>query len=239
MRNKRIFRWIVLTAVIALLLGMLSSNAAEDKVFFTAINDNLLELKDSTMPLYYKEAYYMPLSVFNDSSIGIWCSYNKDIYKLTFYNKKNTLIFDLRLDYAYDNEQQYRQSIIPVNGTLYVPAAFVCSMFGIDFNYINAAPVPILRIVSNSETDSYNFRVRNNDKMRELYYKYMGINPSPSQPQTSSGGKPSQEPSGHESGDVYFTFDCRTGDRLTEILNALDAKKIKAAFFLTRRCHRG
>ncbi len=238
MKHRAFLKWLALTAVFVAFFAFLSTYAEGDELYFTAINDELLDLKDSTMPYRVYDQFYVPYTIFDDLSLGVFYSYNKDIYKLTFYNKHNTLIFDLLMSVAYNDEQQYRQRVISRNDTLYIPIEFVCSQFGLSLSHINAAPITILRVISGSSLDSVAFRQKNAARMTEEYKDYMGLNsvspsktptPSPSQ-SIGPGTSPSQPPKNNDQ-HVYIAFAGSSGSELSGILDILDRHGLKASFF--------
>ena len=64
-------RWVsfCLLAVLALGLMIPSVFADDDTIFFTAVNNTLLELTAETMPVNHNSLIYVPCSVFNSISI--------------------------------------------------------------------------------------------------------------------------------------------------------------------------
>jgi len=237
MKTRNFCKWAVLTVVLALLIGFLPSHAAVSDPYFTAVNDTLLKLSDDTMPFSLDGRYYVPYTVFDDLSLGVSYTYNKKQYTLTFYNRNNTLVFDLLQNYAYDLDQQYWESAISKNNTLYIPIEFVCEEFGLEFTYISPvfSSIPILRIVSESNLDDYSFQLKHSRRLiaeRNAYYKTpspsasASPSPSPGQPQTT----PEQDDKPEK---VCLTVDCETADGIGEVLDLLDQYGVKAVFFLS------
>ena len=244
--KKQYIAWSLLLVIIfTMLAGSLPANAVGE-VCFTAVNDTIRPLNDSTLPVMRGGLLYLPYTVFGDSSLGIYYSYNRDYYTLTFYNKTNTLTFDLLNYLAYDSMQQYDYRVIYRNDTMYVPAAFVSNYFGITYTYMNAAPAPIVRLVTTSTISTYDFKNSRRDEMNELYGIYMGKTTEPTEPSSSDTlEKPSTEPNGTteptEPSDptepestvkvVYLTFDDGPNMYTSGLLDVLDEYGVKATFF--------
>lgn len=237
MRRRAVLKWVALTAALVLLIGFLPSHAAADDVYFTAVNDTLKKLNNATMPFSQDGRYYMPYTIFDELALGVSYTYNKKGYTLTFYNKDNTLVFDLLQNYAYDLDQQYWESAIFRNNTLYIPIEFVCDEFNLKFSYISPtfSSIPILRIVSESNLDDYTFQLKHSGRLiseRNEYYNQSNPNnpaspsPTPGKPQTSPGQDP-------ELTEVCLTFDCETAEGIAETLDLLDQYGVKAVFFLS------
>jgi hypothetical protein len=61
-----------LLAVLLTVGFLLLPSAAEDSIFFTAINNTLLELTDDTMPVSYNSVIYVPSSLFNSTALDTY-----------------------------------------------------------------------------------------------------------------------------------------------------------------------
>lgn len=233
MNRMKFRKWAVLVLALVLLFGVLSSSAEEDNIYFTAVNDTLKKLQASTMPYYYNDEYYVPYTIFDDLSLGVFYSDNSEKnHTLALYNRYNTLIFQLLLEYSYDNNQQYRERAISHNNTLYIPIKFVCERFGLKYQLIKT-PIPVIRVVSDAKLDANEFKDKYYDRIISEGRDFLNLNqsPSPSVPVTSVSPPPSKEPT--LAPEVYLTFDCKTPDGLKEMIGTLDKHKISATFFLT------
>lgn len=238
MKARGIVSWTAVFLALLVLAGSVKTMAAEDTLYFTAVNDEVKDLTDATMPYVVYEKFYVPYTIFNDRSLGVYYSYNRQKYTLTFYNKYNTLTFDLLMFVAYDSEQQYRQRVVSHNGTLYIPIEFVCSKFNLAFTHINAAPVTILRIVSDSQLDSVQFRIQNSERLKDEYLEYKGLNPSaspsPSAPASPSPSIPVNSPTPPAEvmqKVLYLGISGSPTEYTMDLLDLLDRYGVKATFF--------
>lgn len=217
--------------LVAAVLGGLSA-LADDEIYFTGVNDKVLPLNDETMPYVWNDKYYVPYTVF-DTSLGIYSSYNREDYTLTFWNRENVLTFDFLKTVAYDGTKQYSERGVWKNDTIYVPAEFICERFGLYFEHINAPAATILRIVSESSLDSIAFREWVGADLLKYYREYTGYySPSPGTAQS-----PTPTPSTNTEPEikvVYLTFNGGSGDYAADILDVLDEYEMKVTFFMTR-----
>nr|MBQ4317871.1 polysaccharide deacetylase [Clostridia bacterium] len=242
MKRNFFTRSLLLLIIVGMVVGVLPANAVGE-VCFTAVNDTIRPLSESTLPVMRNGTLYLPYTVFGDPSLGIYYSYNRDYYTLTFYNKTGTLTFDVLNYLAYDSVQQYDYRVIYRNDTMYVPAAFVSSYFGVTYTYMNAAPAPIVRLVTSSTVSTYDFKNNNRDRMNELYGIYIGKTepveptenpniqpPEPSGRPGSSGSTDPIEPE-NEVKVAYITFDDGPNKYTSGLLDVLDEYDMKATFF--------
>lgn len=232
MNKTKFCKWAALVAALVLVFALISSSAEEDGAYFTAVNDTLKKLEASAMPFFSDGDYYVPYTIFDDLSLGVFYSDNSEKnHTLALYNRNNTLIFQLLFEYSYDNNQQYREKAIRHNNTLYIPIKFVCERFGLKFQVINT-PIPVIRVISDANLDANEFRDKFYDRIMTEGRDYLNPaqSPSPSIPVTGSPG-PSDEPA--VTPEVYLSFDCSAPDGLRELMTVLDNHKINATFFLT------
>lgn len=138
---------ILLLAAVILTLAMLPVSAAEDTVFFTAVNNTLLDLTAETMPVKYASMIYVPSSVFNSNALGTNAFYSRSTQTVLISDGDRVLYFDMSLGNSYDSEEEeYRYAAIYVNDTAYVPAYFVASFFDLEYSYIRQEGKHIVRL---------------------------------------------------------------------------------------------
>lgn len=243
MNRKTNYRFVTAVLVLVLAVAVIPSLAEGEDIYFTAVNDTLNKLDAATMPFYDKDQYYVPYKIFDDLSLGVYYTYNKENHTLTFFNRRNTLIFQLLLGYSYDNNQQYRESAVNKNNTLYIPIKFVCERFGLDFQVIKT-PVQVIRVVSDAELSQNEFKDKFYNRIVSEGKDYLGTGqdttPSPGTP-TYPGVSPTPSDGPKVIPEVYLSFDCfLTGDKESEkrdglknLLDTLEEHGVTAAFFLT------
>lgn len=139
MKKKRIAALCALGLAAACVLGLLSPAlaAARKTIYFTAVNDTILELRDETMPFLANGELYVPYDVFDPNTtgikLGIFASYGDNVVVL--YDRTNgALVFDLTQDTATSSVgDKYTKRAIRHNSTIFVPVDVVVTYFGLDW----------------------------------------------------------------------------------------------------------
>ena len=131
-------RWIVFCLLAALAVGlMIPSVFADETVYFTAVNNTLLELSAETMPVVQNSMIYVPSSVFNTRSLSTWAYYSRGGQSVLISDGTKELYFDMSAGNSHDREENtYQYAAIYANDTAYVPAFFVADYFGLGYSYI-------------------------------------------------------------------------------------------------------
>ena len=137
-------RRIIALAACALLLAQMAAvpAGAAETVYFTAVNRNVLELSDSTMPFWSGGYLYVPTSVFTgvgkDLGVGMVQSLNPEKPTVTLYGgdaEFHSLVFDLNKDFAVDDEGNlYFQPPILRGGVVFLPISLVARVFGLIYS---------------------------------------------------------------------------------------------------------
>lgn len=138
MRHKE--KWAALVLALALLVQPLLLPAqAAPTVYFTAVNDYVLELSDDTMPFWSGGYLYLPSTIFTGSvgrQLGI--SYSRYVNRQTvilYSSDTHALIFDLANNTTKDNQgNAYAQTAILRGGVVFVPEPVITSF--------SASPAP-------------------------------------------------------------------------------------------------
>ena len=243
-RKHSLVGWLL--ALTLCVTALLPQRTAAADLYFTSINDNLLPLSSSTMPLWYGGTLYVPYTVFDarytGMEIGISSSYSKNYNSVTFYssylNRAKMLVFDMSTGTCYNEytKEGLNGHAILKNGFPYVPIGTVCRFFGLDYTY-NAIPTVdqgyLVRIKDPSAVLS---DARFMDAAANLFNKRLkeynqSIVPSaPPEPEKKPESAPPPKPVGSVS--TYLGVLCRDQDGLPIILDTLDRYGVKAMFFL-------
>lgn len=112
--------------------------AAADTVYFTAINENVLELTDATMPFWSGGYLYMPSSVVDKLDLGLSPNLLKG--KLILYAMKDRgqyLIFDITNGTVTDGQNNgYYPGAVQRNGAVFLPVSVVAKFFALSYSNI-------------------------------------------------------------------------------------------------------
>ena len=221
---------------LCLALALLSPGVtAAGPVYFWGVNDTLVPLSDQTVPRYYGGNIYMPYTIFTvaDTGINVFCAAANDLSSILLYNSEKRLKFDVSSATIYDQDNvQYNYSAKTVNGTVYLPAEFVCSFFGLTLTIIQAEPASVVRIKSASAVyNDATFVGINKDEIQSSYYSYFGIESS-GDPDSSSSAPSDTDTQTYEQVTVYLTFSELNAGQLDLLLDILDTSDFKCGIFV-------
>lgn len=140
--------------ILCLAIGFLGIFAeANTTVYFTAINDKLLELSDDTMPIMENGIVYVPVkTVFNNSTLKVYYQYYRTTQELCLYSGSKELYFNMSTGIVYDEngDKQGSYKALYRNSQYYVPGAFAANFFDLNFSVISAEPASIVRVKSDA-----------------------------------------------------------------------------------------
>ena len=137
--RKKIAAWILCVLMVFQLSAPPSAKAA-DYVYFVAVGENILPLSDKTMPFWSGGYLYIASSIITGSVrdiLDISCIRNQNQKRLVVYSVKDaeSLFFEWEKDYATDKEGNvYYPGAIYKNGEVFVPAALVARLFGLQYS---------------------------------------------------------------------------------------------------------
>ncbi len=165
---KRFWTAFGTVAMIAILLALPRADAAPS-IHFTALNDYLLPLNTGTIPIVRNGSVYIPYSVFRERNIGVSVS-SRTSDALVLYGRQKILTFDLTAGNAYDLETTYSAQAVARNGTIYVPAYFVCQYFNLEYSYLTTDYGTVVRMKNLDADLNDNAFVRANVRLMQQYY---------------------------------------------------------------------
>lgn len=166
---------LALAVLLSVQLAPVRGQAVLDGVYFTAANEQLLEMNAATMPFWsWEEILYVPVSMFQGTDLGIFYVFNNSLQTAVLYTTKTDLRFDLPNQTCISKEGKvYDAFAIEKNGQIFVPVDLVCYHFGLDYNLTETELVPLLRVVSPSSVlDDISFIDAALNQMRDRYSRY-------------------------------------------------------------------
>lgn len=224
------------------------SASAENIIFFTAVNNTLLELTKETMPVDYGSLIYVPSSIFNSRALGTYSLYSRGAQKVLISDGDKLLYFDMSAGNSYDNEDTtYRYEAIYVNDTAYVPALFVAQYFDIGYSYIRRSERHIVRLTKGSVLSDDDFFSAASSLMEAHMTAFQNsgeapptappMPPTPTRSPPSPGASPQPSPSAPPETDrsavtVRLCF-LGFGENSAAVLDALDEDSAPACFFVS------
>ncbi len=154
-------RLVSMLCVLSLLVTLFVPIRATENVCFTAVNDRILPLTASTMPVWSYGLLYVPYSVFDSGSTGVALgtssTYNKSTGMVSVFSLQKMIVFDIAAGTCTD---QHTGTTLPVraiirNGTAYLPISHICSVFGLNYVYLNTDYGYLIRITNYNKNDEH------------------------------------------------------------------------------------
>lgn len=173
---------------------------ADDTVYFTAVNDQLLPLNDETMPFWSGGLLYVAHTDPIYSELGISCSLSIDNQLVVVYKRRKVIWCELTTNTIYDNDDIY--TFYPgkaiVRGSLvFLPVETLCAAFGMSYSYNKVTNGYLVRLKNDSVTLSdATFLDAAGQAMATRYAQYVRSH-APSDPdpaQTDDPPAPSNDP---------------------------------------------
>ncbi len=227
-----------LFCALALLAGLAAPVSAAPTVYFTGIDETVLDLSDATMPFWANRSLYVPGTVFNAQSLGTAFSYNPYRGRAVVYRKDLpyvALLFDLNRNSVDDNDGYgYYPPAIVRNGIAFVAVNLVCSYFGLTASTTKVANGYLVRVCGpDAVLSDRNFAEAATYTMDLRYQQYLAAREAAQEQAPPSGEDPDPDPPSGEDREVALCF--RPGSRtvLVSLLDALDAAGAAGTFCLT------
>lgn len=240
--KSRLRRFTVLLIATLALLPVLSPvpvrASSTSGVYFTAINDQLMDLSYDDMPFYSNGVLYVSSRLFEGGELGLSYGRNVNLGLATLYMQGSDLDlrFDLAGQTAYDKQYNvYNGYAIEKGGVVFFPLNLVCRYFGLSWSYNETDTIPLIRVKSSAVILS-DPRFLNAAKtlMQTRYDDFVRDQSTPSQPGSTTTDVPKPDPppeppvQAAEGQKVYLLFD---GRDIPDVLPALG--NTQAAFLLT------
>ena len=236
---KKTITAILIIALIAVAIAFPSF--AANTVYFTSVNNILMQLDDDTMAINYGGTIYLPYSVFNSHELSTFAVYSQSAQIVTVFGNGVQLYFNLQDGTTYDTfDTTYRQRAISSNGRIYLPAAFTAEYFGITYSVISGNKYgTIIRMTVGNTLDDDTFSSAASALMKSRLDAYNKSKATPT-PTTSPTPTPTRTPTpsgsnneDHSNVDVHLSFWGIDVENTPRILSALQSKTDSAAFFVT------
>lgn len=241
--GKKFLGAVLILAVCLSVLLPLPVRAAD--ICFTAIDESVLKLTNESMPVWSGGVLYAPYTTFNESDNGIskWgiqTSYSKTGNKVTVFDTRRFLEFDLKTGTCWDDLTgiAYSGGAIVRGGRPYLPVGIVCEHFGLTYSYREIEQGSLLRIKTNKAVipDSrFPDAADNvlNHRLKEYNQSQAGSTPTTGTPVPQTPGqKPPVE--NDQSVNTYLAFRCEDAEHLEAVLLVMDGMREKGMFFLER-----
>lgn len=254
-KNRRISMLVLLALLAGLLFGLPGVRAAEDDVYFTAVNNTLLSLEADTMPVKLNSMIYIPYSAVSTNALGTYSLYSRSTQTVLVSDGDKILYFDMGAGNSYDSDgETYRYAAAYIHDTAYIPAYFVASFFSMRYAYIRSDYGHIVRLCVGDTLSDEDFVLAAAQMMQTRLNQYLQAiatpTPAPTPvPTPTPTARPTPTPAptpyappvvspaptpDHDRSEVrvYLSF-LGLGEETAAILDALEAADYPACFFAT------
>lgn len=232
---KRRMRRLAAFAVTLLLFVCLlpgQGQASSSGVYFTAANENLMELNSETMPFYANGVLYVSSRLFEGTDLGVSYARHAALGLATLYTSTQDLRFDLAGQVAYDKQSNfYSGYAIERGNVVFFPLKLVCQYFDLTWSYSETDFVPLIRVKSGSVVLSdRDFIYAATSLMSDRYNEYRrGQTSQPGRPSvTDPPVVPDPPVQAAEGQKAYLLFD---GEDAMDLLPVLEG--VQATFLLS------
>ena len=145
----------LLMAALLLIAVLPPRSGAAPTVYFTSVNDTILNLNDETMPFWQGGTLYVPHTAFDDGKmpreLGIYCSYNREKQLVTLIQSRRVMIADIAAGTIYDRDETYYAGKAIVRGDIaFLPVDSVAKYFGLQYSYTKVTNGYLVRIRDSS-----------------------------------------------------------------------------------------
>lgn len=223
----------LLAAILLVSLSASGQAAAPSGVYFTAANEQLMDLSAEHMPFYSNTVLYVSSRLFDGTELGVSYARSTSLGVAMLYNSSTDLRFDLAGQTAYDKQGNlYSGYAIEQGGVVFFPLNLVCRYFGLSWSYNETGIAPLIRVKNSSVILSdAAFIDAASSLMRDRYSDYerslSAAVPSPG-PSTDPADTPIQAAEGQI---VYPILSAQSSQEVLEILEPL--RGVQATFLLT------
>lgn len=222
--------------LLTLSLATAPTGAVLSGVYFTVINDDIMELNQETMPFMSGGQIYVSNAIFSGiygKSLGVSCAYSTTKQTATVFTIRTALFFDLANQTTTDNRgNTYSERAVVKGSYVFFPLSLLTRVFDLTYSYTMTDTVPVIRIKSGSEqlNDTIFFDAARGS-LASNYAAYEKAMTAVTTPVVTD--PPEEEPVVYEGQQIYLIFTVSGAEETREILDTLERYRACAAFLMT------
>lgn len=227
-------RFAAAVLAVAMLLSLCPAASAEDSVYFTAVDERVLDLNDSTMPFWFGGYLYVAATVFRESGVGY--SYNIVSQTLVLYDSSHSLVYDVSTGSGTDGQGDvYDHVCVTRGGVTFVAASPVARYFGRTYSNTPVNHGYLIRVKSSSAVLSDSMFTETATYQMETKYQQYQKNTSAAQsPDQNPAESETTEPAENAAGkSIYLCFLAEDENLVSEWMDAVENRSGHAAFYFT------
>lgn len=215
---------------------------AAETVYFTAVNKNVLELSDATMPFWSGGYLYVPSTIFTsvsrDLKVGVTTTNSGDGTTLMLYGGSaefQTLSFPLSKDYAVDKyRNMYFQKAIQRGGVTFLPISLVARCFNLLYTVIEVSRGYLVWVrTEDVDLSERIFADAASYQMESRYSQYLKNQGSETTDETGETGETIDTSPSVSGQRVYLCVRAEDAATVSALLDVLDQYDSQAAFYCT------
>lgn len=217
----------------AMLLCCGQAALAEEQIYFTAVDERVLDLNDETMPFWFGGYLYVAATVFRESGVGY--SYNVVTQTLVLYDSSRSLVCDVATGSVTTGQGElYDHVCVTRNGVTFVAASPVASYFGRTYSNSRVNHGYLIRVKTGTaalpdslfiETATY--------LINSKYQQYQNRSTTAETPAKPEVPEETPEPAEADGRSIYLCFLAEDAERVDGWLDALERRGARAAFYFT------
>ena len=226
-------RLICLFFSLALLCTLLPPRtAAVSTIYFTSVNDTLLDLNDATMPFWQGGVLYVSGAALDGTDLGIFYSYNREKQVASVYKQRRFMYCDLVAGTIEDNttHEIYNGSAIVKGDMVFFPINVLASFFDLKYSCTKVSYGYLVRLRNeNAELSDAQFIDAATQSFRQRYNQYERAQAAQNdaangQMQTT----PEQDELPAEQRTAYLCLSMTEAEAAASVLGALDGVSARA-----------
>lgn len=205
--------------------------SAADTVYFTAVNETVLELSDATMPFWHGGRLYVSASMFSTKELGIYYSWNSIKQTVVLSASARALIFSLSDGTVTDGDgENYWPPAITKGSGIFLPVDMVARFFGLTYSNTKVTNGYLIRIRSSDSvlSDSV-FADAAAFQLASRYSQYQKLKEPVSVPEDTP-----TETTVASGQLVALCFQVTNSEKAETLLNLLYASGAYATFYFSR-----
>ena len=225
-------RFAALVCALMMLISLSPPAAAAESVYFTAVDERVLDLTDASMPFWFGGYLYVAATVFRESGVGY--SYNIVNQTLVLYESSKSLVYNVSTGSGTNGQgEPYDHVCVTRNGVTFVAASPVASYFGRTYSNTRVNHGYLIRVKTSGALSDAMFTDVATFQLDSKYQQYQrSLSPQTGE-ETAPAGEtaPAEEPAAGKS--VYLCFLAEDPATVDGWLDALNAHGGRAAFYFT------
>lgn len=218
---------------ILMLISLSPASYAAETVYFTAVDERVLDLNDATMPFWFAGYLYVAASLFQESGLGY--SYNTIKQTLVLYESSRSLVFDLATGSATDGQgTPYPHVAVTRGGVTFLPVSAVSSYFNRTYSNNHVSHGYLIRVRTSGSLSDAIFLDAASYQLESRYQQYHGQRTDTEPPLVEPTIPEDPQPTDTvPRKSIYLCFLVEDTVQIDQWLDVLNTFGVRASFYFT------